>query len=97
MKTNVSDAVCASLPAHIRQWRCLNEYLLLNFMRERRSSMAKQIGQLLMESGMINIDDLNEALEIQKSSSQKLGEILISMGTITPEELEMILEFQNEE
>jgi type IV pilus assembly protein PilB len=59
--------------------------------------MAKQIGQILMESGMINIDDLNEALEIQKSSSQKLGEILISMGAITPEELEMILEFQSEE
>jgi predicted transcriptional regulator len=59
--------------------------------------MAKQIGQILMESGMINLDDLNEALEIQKSSPQKLGEILVSMGSITPEELEMIIEFQSEE
>ncbi|UCB44652.1 MAG: hypothetical protein JSV25_10565 [Spirochaetota bacterium] len=59
--------------------------------------MAKQIGQMLMESGMIDLDDLNEALEIQKSSPQKLGEILVNMGTITPEELEMILEFQGEE
>ena len=58
--------------------------------------MAKQIGQMLMESGMIDLDDLNEALEIQKSSPQKLGEILVSMGTITPEELEMILEFQDD-
>ena len=59
--------------------------------------MAKQIGQMLMESGMIDLDDLNEALEIQKSSPQKLGEILVNMGTITPEELEMILEFQGDD
>ena len=52
------------------------------------------IGQVLMESGMITIDDLNEALEIQKSSSQRLGEILIGMGSITEEELQMALDFQ---
>jgi predicted transcriptional regulator len=54
------------------------------------------IGQVLMESGMITIDDLNEAIEIQKSSSQRLGEILIGMGSITEEELQMALEFQEE-
>ncbi len=59
--------------------------------------MAKQVGEMLMESGMIDLDDLNEALEIQKSSPQKLGDILIGMGTITPEELEMILEFQGDD
>ena len=53
-----------------------------------------QIGQVLMESGMITIDDLNEAIEIQKSSSQRLGEILIGMGVITAEELQMALDFQ---
>ena len=52
------------------------------------------IGQVLMESGMITIDDLNEAIEIQKSSSQRLGEILIGMGAITEEELQMALDFQ---
>jgi len=54
----------------------------------------KPIGQILMESGMITIDDLNEAIEIQKSSSQRLGEILIGMGSITEEELQMALDFQ---
>jgi predicted transcriptional regulator len=54
------------------------------------------IGQVLMESGMITIDDLSEAIEIQKSSSQRLGEILIGMGSITEEELQMALEFQEE-
>ena len=56
----------------------------------------KPIGQVLMESGMITIDDINEAIEIQKSSSQLLGEILIGMGSITSEELQMALDFQEE-
>lgn len=57
--------------------------------------MAKLIGQVLMESGMITIDELTEAVEVQKSSGQKLGDVLISLDMITQEELEMALEFQN--
>jgi hypothetical protein len=64
---------------------------------ERRHSMAKLLGQVLMESGMISIDELNEAIEIQKSSGQKLGDILLSLGVVTEEELQMALSFQNEE
>jgi predicted transcriptional regulator len=56
----------------------------------------KPIGQILMESGMITIDDLTEAIEIQKSSSQRLGEILIGMGSITEEELQLALDFQED-
>lgn len=59
--------------------------------------MGKLLGQILMESGMITIDDLTEALEVQKSSGQKLGDVLICLGMITPEELEMVLEFQGED
>ncbi|KPJ85512.1 MAG: hypothetical protein AMS17_14260 [Spirochaetes bacterium DG_61] len=59
--------------------------------------MSKLLGQVLMESGMITIDELNEAIEIQKSSGQRLGDILISLNMITQEELEMALEFQGEE
>jgi len=51
------------------------------------------LGQILIGSGLITIDDLNEALEIQKSTGQKVGEILLSMDMITPEELQMALEF----
>ena len=58
--------------------------------------MAKLIGQVLMESGMITIDELSEALEVQKSSGQRLGDLLITLDMITQEELEMALEFQNE-
>jgi type IV pilus assembly protein PilB len=62
-----------------------------------RRSMGKLLGQVLMESGMITIDELNEAIEIQKSSGQKLGDILISRNMITAEDLNMALEFQDEE
>ena len=49
-----------------------------------------------MESGMVTIDEINEALDVQKSSGQKLGDVLISLGIITQEELEMALDFQDE-
>lgn len=59
-------------------------------------SEKKPVGQILMESGMITIDDLNEAIEIQKSSSQMLGEILIGMGAINEEDLQLALDFQGD-
>ena len=63
----------------------------------KEACVTKLLGQVLMESGMITIDELNEAIEVQKSSGQKLGDILISLEMITPEELQMALEFQDEE
>ena len=59
--------------------------------------MAKLLGQILMEAGLVNIDDINEALDIQKSTGQMLGEILINLNIITQEELEMALDFQKED
>ena len=49
-----------------------------------------------MEAGLVNIDDINEALEIQKSTGQMLGEILINLNILTQEELQMALDFQKE-
>ena len=57
--------------------------------------MGKLLGQVLMESGMISIDELNEAIEVQKSSGQRLGDVLINLGTISQDDLEMALEFQD--
>jgi len=58
--------------------------------------VAKLLGQVLMESGMVTIDEINEALDVQKSSGQKLGDVLISLGIITQEELDMALDFQDD-
>jgi len=63
---------------------------------QRRCHVAKLLGQVLMESGMVTIDEINEALDVQKSSGQKLGDVLISLGIITQEELQMALDFQSE-
>lgn len=42
----------------------------------------KKIGELLLESGLINADHLSEALERQKSSKNKIGKILIELGHV---------------
>ena len=49
-----------------------------------------------MEAGLVSIEDINTALEIQKSTGQKLGEVLIGMGVVTPEQLKSALEFEKE-
>jgi len=59
--------------------------------------VAKLLGQVLMESGMVTIDEINEALDVQKSSGQKLGDVLIGLGIITQEELQMALDFQRDD
>jgi type IV pilus assembly protein PilB len=58
--------------------------------------VKKLLGQVLMEAGMMTIDDLNAALEIQKSTGQKLGEVLLGMGVVTAEQLKMAIEFEKD-
>ncbi|MEO0162276.1 MAG: hypothetical protein ABIL74_08390 [candidate division WOR-3 bacterium] len=52
------------------------------------------IGELLVKSGLINEEQLNEALEIQKKKKKKLGEILIELGYLNPRELIWLLSEQ---
>ena len=40
----------------------------------------KKLGELLIESGLIDERTLSKALDIQKIESKKLGQILIDMG-----------------
>jgi type IV pilus assembly protein PilB len=54
------------------------------------------LGQVLMETGLVTIEDINAALETQKSTGQKLGEVLIAMGVISGEQLKSALEFEKE-
>lgn len=49
------------------------------------------IGQILLEKGLINGDQLKEALTIQKRDGGLLGDILIEQGFITEESLSMAL------
>ena len=54
----------------------------------------KLIGQLLIESGKIEQDQLNEALLSQGENSEQLGEILIAEGAISKKDFFQLLSFQ---
>ncbi|MFX0197953.1 MAG: GspE/PulE family protein [Candidatus Hodarchaeota archaeon] len=55
---------------------------------------SRQLGQLLMEQGLITSSELSEALDFQREKGGKLGEILIQQGLIEPEVLLDILSMQ---
>ena len=54
----------------------------------------KRLGDLLVEAGVINDDQLRSALEKQRGKKAKLGEVLIQMGITTEEEIANVLEAQ---
>lgn len=46
-----------------------------------------RLGELLVQRGLLNEDNLAQALAYQKSSGSRLGEVLTAMGWITEENL----------
>ncbi len=57
-----------------------------------------RIGEMLVEHGLIDNKQLNEALNIQKNgSNKKIGEILIEQQFISLEDFEKILHAQIQE
>ena len=44
--------------------------------------MAKKIGELLVQEGLITIDQLNRALEEQQQSGERIGEALVKLGIV---------------
>ena len=63
--------------------------------RDASLEMAyKRLGELLMASGVINEDQLNEALEEQKGSGKRLGSVLIDRGDITERQMLDALQLQ---
>ncbi|HCL57040.1 MAG TPA: hypothetical protein DHW82_08555 [Spirochaetia bacterium] len=55
-----------------------------------------QIGQMLIQEGLITKEELNVGLALQryKRKNQKLGEILIDIGYLTIKDFEQILFMQ---
>ncbi len=53
-----------------------------------------RIGDLLLQYGIINEEQLKEALTYQKSSGKKIGEVLIELGYASKENINEVLEFQ---
>ena len=44
---------------------------------------SRQLGQLLIEQGLITSNELNEALDLQREQGGRLGEILVQQGSIS--------------
>lgn len=49
--------------------------------------VAKKIGELLIQEGIINEEQLNRALEEQRQSGERVGAVLIKLGFITEDRL----------
>jgi hypothetical protein len=56
--------------------------------------VKSRIGEMLVQNGIINEDQLNKALAEQKGKNKKLGEILIELGFIKPKDLIWMLSEQ---
>ena len=56
--------------------------------------MAKKLGDLLVEAGLITEEQLKEALEVQKNDNERIGTILVKLGYLTEEEITSFLSKQ---
>lgn len=54
----------------------------------------KRLGDLLIDTGILTSEQLNEALNIQRTSGEKLGEVLTKSGLVTESQIIEVLEFQ---
>ncbi len=54
----------------------------------------RKLGELLIESGLLTVENLKDALEAQKNTGKRLGEALIDMKIISEEEMAFSLAMQ---
>ena len=49
--------------------------------------MAARLGEMLIAKGLLDNDDLEQALELQKERGDKLGKILVDLGFVAPKDV----------
>lgn len=59
-----------------------------------RRIVSKQLGELLLERGIINQSQLDKALKIQKEKGGLIGQILVTLGFAKEEEIAQALTIQ---
>ena len=57
----------------------------------RRGSTSPRIGEMMIERGLITVEDLDEALRAQRKTGRRMGETLVEMGAITDYDLARVL------
>ncbi len=55
---------------------------------------SKRIGDILIEAEKLSVDQLREALKLQKETNKKLGQILIEAGFVDEHSMAEVLEVQ---
>jgi len=59
-----------------------------------RRIVSKQLGELLLERGIINESQLDKALKIQREKGGLIGQILVMLGYAKEEEIAQVLTVQ---
>lgn len=54
----------------------------------------KDLGTLLLEYGLLNIDDINEGLKLKAQTGLRLGEALVKLGKVSMEDIDWVLSKQ---
>ena len=63
-------------------------------MAQARRLITKQLGELLIEKGIINQAQLDKALKIQKEKGGLIGQIFVMLGYVKEEEIAQVLTVQ---
>ena len=63
-------------------------------MTQPRRLITKQLGELLMEKGIISQAQLDKALKIQKDKGGLIGQIFVTLGYVKEEEIAQVLTVQ---
>jgi len=58
---------------------------------ELKDSKPKRIGEVLIEEGLIEIDQLFQAFKTQKVTGRRLGEVLLNLNLISKDKLDVVL------
>ena len=63
-------------------------------MKYFKKKLDKPLGELLIEKGIINRAQLEEALKVQKEKGGLIGEVIVSLGFAKEEDIAYILSLQ---
>jgi len=61
---------------------------------KRKKIIAKRLGEVLIERGLISHDQLDDALKLQKTQKGLVGEILVKLGHVTEDSIAWSLAVQ---
>lgn len=61
---------------------------------KRNSLSRRKLGELLIETGLLGVEQLTEALKVQRETGKRLGDILVDMKFISEEEMALALALQ---